>query len=103
MAEAFLNQLCEDKYEAKSTGVTPTQVNPYVVKVKAKIGVDLSTHRSKSIMEFQVKTFDYVVTVCDAAREACRSFPEKKKRIKVFQTPQLSKGVKRRYYRKLGR
>jgi protein-tyrosine-phosphatase len=68
MAEAFVNALCGDKYQAKSAGVTPTRLNPHVVKVMAEVGIDLSTHRSKSILEFQGKTFDYVVTVCDSAR-----------------------------------
>ena len=75
MAEAFLNALCGDKYEAKSAGVTPTELNPYVVKAMLEVGVDISTHRSKSIMEFQGQTFNYVVTVCDAARETCPFFP----------------------------
>jgi len=75
MAEAFLNKLCGDRYEAKSAGVTPSGLNPYVVKAMAEVGVDLSTHRSKSIMEFKGKTFDYVVTVCDSARENCPFFP----------------------------
>jgi arsenate reductase len=92
MAEAFLNRLCGDKYEAKSAGVTPTQVNPYVAKVMAEIGVDLSTHRSKRIMEFQGKTFDYVVTVCDAAREACPFFPGEKEMHQSFPDPSAFKG-----------
>jgi arsenate reductase len=68
IAEAFLNALCGDRYEAKSAGITPTGLNPYVVKAMAEIGTDLTTHRSKSILEFQGQTFNYVVTVCDAAR-----------------------------------
>ncbi len=87
MAEAFLNNLCGDKYKAESAGVTPTQVNPYVTKVMAKIGIDLSTHRSKSIMEFQGRTFDYVVTVCDSAREVCPFFPGEKEMHKSFPDP----------------
>jgi arsenate reductase len=75
MAEAFLNALCGDRYEAKSAGVTPTEINPYVAKAMAEVGIDLSTHRSKSIMEFEGKIFDYVVTVCDSARENCPFFP----------------------------
>jgi arsenate reductase (thioredoxin) len=75
MAEAFLNALCRDNYEAKSAGITPTEINPYVAKVMNEVGIDISTHRSKSIMEFQGKTFDYVVTVCDSARENCPFFP----------------------------
>ena len=93
MAEAFLNKLCGDRYEAKSAGITPTQINPYVVKAMAEIGLDLSTHRSKSILEFQGKTFDYVVTVCDAAREACPFFPGEKEISKSFPDPSEFKGT----------
>ena len=92
MAEAFLNALCRDKYEAESAGITPTQINPYVAKVMAEIGIDLSTHRSKSILEFQGKTFNYVVTVCDAAREACPFFPGEKEINKSFPDPSAFKG-----------
>ena len=93
MAEAFLNTLCGDKYEAKSAGITPTGLNPYVVKAMAEIGIDLSTHRSKSILEFQGKTFNYVVTVCDAAREACPFFPGEKEIYKSFPDPSEFKGT----------
>jgi arsenate reductase len=92
MAEAFLNALCGDRYKAKSAGITPTQINPYVAKAMAEIGIDLSTHRSKSILEFQGKTFDYVVTVCDAAREACPFFPGEKEIHKNFPDPSTFKG-----------
>jgi len=93
MAEAFLNALCGDKYEAQSAGITPTGLNPYVVKAMAEIGIDLSTHRSKSILEFQGKPFDYVVTVCDAAREACPFFPGEKEISKSFPDPSEFKGT----------
>ena len=88
-----MNKLCGDKYQAKSAGITPTQINPYVAKVMAEIGVDLSTRRSKSILEFQGKTFDYVVTVCDAAREACPFFPGEKEIHKSFPDPSAFKGA----------
>ena len=87
-----MNKLCGDKYKAESAGVTPTQVNPYVAKVMAEIGIDLSTHRSKSIMEFQGKTFDYVVTVCDSAREVCPFFPGEKEMHKSFPDPTAFEG-----------
>jgi arsenate reductase len=93
MAEAFLNALCGDSYEAQSVGITPTGLNPYVVKAMTEIGIDLSTHRSKSILEFQGKTFDYVVTVCDAAREACPFFPGEKEISKSFPDPSEFKGT----------
>jgi len=92
MAEAFLNKLCGDKYRAESAGVTPTQVNSYVIKVMAEIGIDLSRHRSKSIIEFQAKTFDYVVTVCDSAREVCPFFPGEKEIHTSFPDPGAFKG-----------
>ena len=93
MAEAFLNKLCGEKYQAKSAGVTPTQINPYVAKVMTEIGIDLSTHRSKSIMEFQGKTFDYVATVCDSAREICPFYPGEKEIQKSFPDPSAFKGA----------
>ena len=93
MAEAFLNALRGDKYEAKSAGVTPTQINPYVAKVMEEIGIDLSTHRSKSILEFQGKTFDYVVTVCDSARENCPFFPGEIEIDKSFPDPSSFTGT----------
>jgi arsenate reductase len=49
MAEGFLNALHGDRYEARSAGVTPTKINPYVIKVMAEIGIDVSKNRSKSI------------------------------------------------------
>jgi arsenate reductase len=101
MAEAFLNKLCGDRYKAKSAGITPTQINHYVVKVMAEIGIDLSTRRSKSILEFQGKTFDFVVTVCDAAREACPFFPGEKEIHKSFPDPSAFKGSEEEILRKV--
>ncbi len=92
MAESFLNKLCGDKYEAQSAGVRPTQVNPYVVKVMAEIGIDLSKHRSKNIMEFKEKNFNYVVTVCDSARDVCPFFPGEKEIHKSFPDPGAFEG-----------
>jgi arsenate reductase len=101
MAEAFLNALCGDRYEAKSAAITPTQINPYVAKAMAEIGIDLSTHRSKSILEFQGKTFDFAVTVCDAAREACPFFPGEKEIHKSFPDPSAFKGSEEEILRKV--
>ena len=78
MAEAFLNKLCGDKYKAHSAGIEPREINPYVVKAMAEIGIDISKQRSKSIKEFWGKNFDYVVTVCDNAKENCPFFPGEK-------------------------
>jgi arsenate reductase len=101
MAEAFLNKLCGDRYKAESAGVTPTQINPYVAKVMAKIDIDLSTHWSKSIMEFQGQTFDYVVTVCDSARETCPFFPGEQEIHKSFPDPAAVTGTEEEILRKV--
>jgi arsenate reductase len=93
MAEAFLNALCGEKYEAKSAGITPTGLNPYVVKAMSEVGIDLSTHRSKSLVEFQGKNFDYVVTVCDSARENCPFFPGEIEIDKSFPDPSAFTGT----------
>ncbi len=86
MAEGLLNALYGDKYEAYSAGIEPTKINPYAVKVMTEIGIDISKQCPKSIEEFRGKNFDYVVTICDYAKEACPFFP----RGKIF----LHKGFK---------
>ena len=101
MAEAFLNKLCGDKYEAKSAGVTPTQINSHVAKVMTEIGIDLSTYRSKSLLEFEGKTFDYVVTVCDSAREVCPFFPGEIEIDKSFPDPAAFTGTEEEILRKV--
>lgn len=92
MAEGFLNALYGDIYEARSAGIEPTRINPYAVKAMAEIGIDISKHRSKSIEEFRGKNFEYVVTVCDHAKEACPFFPGEKVLHKGFKDPSGFKG-----------
>jgi arsenate reductase len=92
MAEGFLNALHGDRYEAKSAGIEPTKVNPYAIKVMAEAGVDISKQHSKSIEEFRGEIFDYVVTVCDDAKEACPFFPGDKVLHKGFRDPSRLKG-----------
>lgn len=93
MAEALLNALHGDRYIGFSAGTKPAQVNPYVVKVMAEAGIDISANRSKSIEEFRGETFNYVVTVCDQAREACPFFPGEKVIHKSFEDPSSFKGA----------
>jgi arsenate reductase (thioredoxin) len=103
MAEALLNALYGDKYRAYSAGVTPTKVNPYVVKAMAEVGIDISGNRSKSIEAFRKENFNYVVTVCDSARENCPFFPGEKVLHQSFEDPsqfrgseeEIMKGVRR--------
>ena len=75
MAEGTLRELAGDHFEAASAGTTPTRINPTAVRVMAEIGIDISQQRSKSVVEMMGEGFDYVVTVCDRAREACPVFP----------------------------
>ena len=71
IAEGLLRAMYGNEYESFSAGTEVTRVNPYVFKSMAEIGIDLSTHRSKSVQEFLNMEIDYVVTVCDNAKEAC--------------------------------
>ncbi len=93
MAEAFLNHLCPDKFKGESAGMSPTGINPYVNRPMAEVGIDLSAARAKSILEFQGRTFDYVVTVCDQAREACPFFPGDKQIHRNFPDPSSFTGT----------
>ncbi len=87
IAEGLLNTIYGDKYEAFSAGIEKTRVNPYAIKVMKEIGIDISNHVSKSIEEFRDMTFDFVVTVCDNAKESCPFFPGKKVLHKSFEDP----------------
>jgi arsenate reductase len=78
MAGALLNTLFGNRYEAYSAGIEPTAVNPYVIKIMSEIGIYLSKNRAKSLKEFYGTHFDYVVTVCDHAKEVCPFFPGEK-------------------------
>lgn len=92
MAEGLLNALYGARYEAFSAGVEPTRLNPYAVKVMKDIGIDISDYKSKSINHFQERDFDYVVTVCDQAKETCPYFPGKKVIHKGFIDPAATDG-----------
>ncbi|VBB06453.1 low molecular weight phosphotyrosine protein phosphatase [Lucifera butyrica] len=79
MAEGLLRARYGDRYESFSAGTEPGKLNPYVVRAMAEIGIDISGHWSKSLNEFLRDEFDYVVTVCDSAKEGCPYFPGGKK------------------------
>lgn len=75
MAEAVLRQIGRGDFETFSAGTDPRGVNPLTIQVLANAGIDVSGARSKSVTEFLGQSFDYVVTVCDRARESCPVFP----------------------------
>lgn len=75
MAEGLLRSLADDRFEVFSAGTKPFRVNPLAIEAMRKAGIDISSHRSKSIDEFMDSAIDYAVTVCDSARENCPYFP----------------------------
>ncbi len=78
IAEAFLNALAGDRFEAMSAGLEPGTLNPLVVEVMKEAGIDISRNQTKSAFDLFKKgeLFSYVVTVCDAASaEQCPLFP----------------------------
>lgn len=78
MAEAFLNYFGEGRLEAQSAGTRPSaEVHPLAVEVMREEGLDISFARPKSVDEFIGQDFDYVITVCDNARETCPIFSGK--------------------------
>lgn len=81
MAEGLLRHDGGDRFEVASAGVSPSQVRPEAIEVMREIGIDVSSHRSKSVDEFTNQEFDYVITVCDNANEQCSVFPGDTKRI----------------------
>jgi arsenate reductase (thioredoxin) len=81
MAEGLLRELGGEKVEAFSAGSEPSRVNPYAIEAMAARGIDISSHRSKSLQEYIQQPFDYVITVCDNAAESCPLFPGKAQRI----------------------
>ena len=80
MAEGFLKYY-KKKWEIYSAGIKPTGLNPLAVEVMLEKGIDISGYKSKSIDLFLNKKFDYVVTVCDNAKESCPVFPGNAKHI----------------------
>lgn len=75
LAEALLGHIGGADFEAHSAGTEPKGVNPYTVQVLAELGIDWPNARSKSVTEFLGQPWDYVITVCDRARQACPVFP----------------------------
>jgi arsenate reductase len=68
-------------FEVHSAGTEPKGINPYSVRVLDQAGIDISGERSKGVAEYDGQSFDYVITVCDAAAEQCPVFPGQPERI----------------------
>ena len=81
MAEGYLKNQYGDRYSAYSAGTKITSVHPLAIEVMAEIGIDITNHRSKPLLEFFDKNIDIVVTVCEGAKSVCPVFPGAKKTI----------------------
>jgi len=84
MAEAFLNHMCGERFEAESAGLEPGQLNPIVVESMAEVGIDISGNGTRAVFDaWQSGTiYSYVVTVCsEADAEGCPVFPGIAKRL----------------------
>ncbi len=84
MAEAYLNHLAGDRFEAESAGIEPGTLNPLAVEVMKEDGIDISANKTKDVFGFLKagKRYSYVVTVCDeTAAERCPIFPGTGKRL----------------------
>lgn len=93
MAEGLLRHTAGDGFEVFSAGTKPSHVRPEAIAVMHELGIDISGHRSKSVDEFAGQSFDYVLTVCDNAKESCPVFAGRTVTIhKNFEDPGALRG-----------
>lgn len=99
MGQGYLNHFLKDKAEVYSAGIETHGVNPLAIKVMKDDGIDISDHTSNNVSEYINLVFDYVITVCDNAKEMCPYFPAKEKLLhRSFPDPDKAKGSKTKIY-----
>jgi len=84
MAEAWLNDICGEYFEAQSAGLEPGTLNPFAVQVMDEIGIDISNNETKAVFDVwkSGQLFTYVITVCDeTSAEKCPIFPGPTQRL----------------------
>jgi arsenate reductase (thioredoxin) len=93
MAEGLLRHLAGERFEAHSAGTEATHVRPLAIRVMDEIGIDVSGQESKTLDRYVGERFDYVITVCDEANEACPFLPGAKNRLHwSFEDPSQATG-----------
>ncbi|HEX5914928.1 MAG TPA: arsenate reductase ArsC [Rubrobacter sp.] len=93
MAEGLLRDLAGDQFEVMSAGTEATHVRPLAVRAMEETGVDISGQESKTLDRYLDQPFDYVITVCDDANEACPFFPGAQSRLHwSFEDPSRAEG-----------
>jgi len=94
MAEGYLRHFAGKKAEIYSAGIETHGVNPRAISIMKEDGIDISKHTSNNIDEYLDIDFDFVITVCDNAKEHCPVFPTKAKKFHHnFPDPAKSKGI----------
>ena len=95
MAEGLLRSLGGADFEVFSAGTDPKGLNPLAVEVMRETGIDISAHESKPLERFLNQSFDYIITVCDRARENCPTFPGDNERIHwSYDDPAVATGTR---------
>jgi len=95
MAEHLLRALGGDRFEVFSAGIQPRGVHPLTIEVLAEAGIDVSQAESKHLTQFLNQQFDYIITVCDKARDQCPTFPGDGRNIHwSFDDPAAASGGK---------
>lgn len=93
MMQGYLNQFGGEETQAYSAGIETHGVNPRAIKVLEEDGLDISHHTSDHVDQFRDIEFDYLITVCDHARENCPWFPSKAERFHhSFEDPAKASG-----------
>jgi arsenate reductase len=96
MAEGIFNYFFGNKIAAFSAGTQPSHVNAVAIVVMKEIDIDISSHSSKNLSEFDGQTFDYVITLCGDANETCPLYIGGTKKIHIgFDDPAKAKGTKK--------
>ena len=94
MAEGLLRYLAGDSFEVTSAGTEATRVRPQAIEVMGEIGIDISRQESKTLERYLREPFDYVISVCDDANEACPVFPGAESRLHwSFRDPSQATGT----------
>ena len=75
MAEGLLRSMASDRFDVVSAGTQPKGVHPRTIDAMRELGIDVSSHTSKDVQQFLNEKFEYVITVCDRAKQACPIFP----------------------------
>ena len=94
LAEGLLRADHGDRFTVYSAGIEPRGVNPLAVEAMREIGIDITGHRSQHVDDFEPASMDFVVTVCDRARDTCPYLPALKRNVhRKFSDPSAVRGT----------